>query len=297
MKRYRFAISLLLLSGGAPFVSFAGPGPEIPLWPEGVPDEASLDLPAESSADKDNDGIVRVSHVSEPKIRFFPAPEDANTGAAVVVCPGGGYSILAISHEGTQVCEWLNSIGVNAVLLKYRIPRREGLEKHQAPLQDAQRALSLTRKNAANWKIDSKRIGILGFSAGGHLSAVALTNADRPRTYPAKPEIDSFSCRPDFAVLVYPAYLQSEEDPNALAPEIRVTKETSPTFLVVAHGDQKWVESSVVFYLAMKRAGASAELHVHGKGGHGFGMKPIDEEVGNWPRLAEKWMRETGILD
>lgn len=296
MKKNLLAIFPALLCLGASFVSFAEPGPEIPLWPEGVPDEADLQLPAESSADKNNDGIVRVSDVSHPTIRFFPAPEEKNTGVTVMVCPGGGYSILAISHEGTQVCEWLNSIGVNAVLLKYRVPRRAGLEKHHAPLQDAQRALSLARKNAKEWKINPDQIGILGFSAGGHLSAATLTNADQPRTYPTKPEIDEFSCQPNFAILVYPAYLQSEDDPNRLPPEIRVTKDTPPVFLVAAHGDKAWAESSVILYLAMKRAGASAELHLFAKGGHGFGMKPIEEEVGNWPALAEKWMREMEIL-
>ena len=295
MKKAPFTVlPVFFLLGG--LAALAEPGPEIPLWPEGVPGEADLELPAESSADKNNDGIMRVSNVSEPTIRFYPAPEEKNTGATVVVCPGGGYSILAISHEGTQVYEWLNSIGVNAVLLKYRVPRRENLEKHHAPLQDSQRALSLVRKNSKDWKIDPDRIGILGFSAGGHLAATTLTNADQPRSYPVKPEIDDHSCQPDFAILVYPAYLQNEEDENALAPEIRVTKDTPPTFLVVAHGDKRFVEGSAVFYLAMKRAGASAELHIYGKGGHGFGMKPIEEEISNWPQMAENWMREMGIL-
>jgi acetyl esterase/lipase len=291
--------SLLLLFVSLLVVSAARSEPldPIPLWTDGVPGEADLKLPEESAEEKNNDGIFRTSNVSQPTITVYPAPTDNNTGAAVVVCPGGGYGILAISHEGTDVCTWLNSIGVNAVLLKYRVPRREGLDKHHAPLQDAQRAVSLVRKRAAEWKIDPDRIGILGFSAGGHLSATALTNADAERTYPTDPEIDSVSCQPNFGILVYPAYLQSEKDSNQLAPEIKVTKDTPPTFLVVAHGDKTFVQGSAVFYLAARRADASSELHIYGKGGHGFGMKKIEDEIVKWPDLAGNWMRAMGFLE
>lgn len=291
------SITLLFVSLSVLSAAIAGPNEPIPLWTDGVPGEATLDLPAETNVEKNNDGIFRTSNVSQPAITVYPAPKDKNTGAAVVVCPGGGYGILAISHEGSDVCEWLNSIGVTAVLLKYRVPRREGLAKHHAPLQDAQRAVSLVRKNAVEWKIDPDRIGILGFSAGGHLAATALTNADQDRTYPTDPEIDSISCQPNFAILVYPAYLTAEgDDPNQLAPEIKVTKDTPPTFLVVAHGDRRFVEGSALFYLAARRANASSELHIYGKGGHGFGMKPIEEEIVKWPGMAGNWMRAMGLL-
>ncbi len=274
----------------------AGPMKEMPLWPEGVPGEADLKLAPESQEDRENDGIWRVSNVSQPTITFYPAPSDKNTGATVVVCPGGGYSILAISHEGTQVCEWLNSIGVNAALLKYRVPRRDGLAKHHAPLQDAQRALSLVRANAAAWKLDPDRVGILGFSAGGHLATMALTSGQTPRTYPENPGIDGQSCQPNFAILVYPAYLQDEADPLRLAPEIHIDKDTPPVFMVIAHGDKRFVQGNALLYLEMARAGASAELHVFAKGGHGFGMKKIEEEIAQWPRLAGDWMKTMGFL-
>lgn len=268
----------------------------IPLWPEGVPGEANLKLPAETREEKNKDGIWRVGNVSTPTLQVYPAPADNNTGAAVLVCPGGGYGILAITHEGEQVCEWLNSIGVTGVLVKYRVPRREGLDKHHAPLQDVQRALSLVRGRAAEWKIDPKKIGVLGFSAGGHLATMALTAYNEPRTYPAKEEIDGVSCRPDFGILIYPAYLKSEADPNALSPEIKVTKDTPPVFMTIAHGDKTFVEGNALLYLALQRAGVSAELHIFAKGGHGFGMKKINEEVEKWPVFAGNWMRAMGIL-
>jgi len=290
-------VYLLVVSPLAAEPLAAEPLEPIPLWPEGVPGEADLELPEEKTEEKNNDGIFRTSNVSNPTITVYPAPEDKANGAAVVVCPGGGYSILAITHDGSDVCKWLNSIGVTAVLLKYRVPRRKDLEKHHAALQDAQRAVSLVRKNAGEWKIDPDRIGILGFSAGGHLSATALTNADQERSYPADEKIDSVSCQPNFGILVYPAYLKNEEDPNQLAPEIRVTEKTPPTFLVVAHDDKRFVEGSALFCLAARRANVDSELHIFAKGGHGFGMKEIDEEVVKWPEMAGNWMRTMGFLE
>lgn len=268
----------------------------VPLWPEGVPGEADLKLPAETREEKNQDGIWRVGNVAAPTLQVYPAPADNNSGAAVVVCPGGGYNILAITHEGEQVCEWLNAIGVTGILLKYRVPRREGLEKHHAPLQDVQRAISLTRGKAAEWKIDPNKIGVLGFSAGGHLATMALTAHGAPRTYPARPEIDGVSCRPDFGILIYPAYLKSETDPNALSPEIEVTPDTPPVFMTIAHGDKAFVEGNALLYLALQRAGVPTELHIFAKGGHGFGMKRIGEEVEKWPQFAGNWLRAMGFL-
>ena len=176
-------IAILLLST----VTFACAEPlePIDLWPKGaVPGEDAVKLPPETAEDKNNDGIIRISNVSVPTIQFYPAPAAQNTGAMVVVAPGGGYGILASKHEGTDVCAFLNSIGVNAALLKYRVPRREGLEKHHAPLQDAQRAISLARSKAEDWKFDPERVGILGFSAGGHLAAMTMTSQEK-RSFPA----------------------------------------------------------------------------------------------------------------
>ena len=273
----------------------ADPGAQIPLWHGAVPGEEGQTIGEEKVEDKNNDGITRTSNVSKPTITFYPAPADKNTGAVVVVAPGGGYGILASKHEGSDVCTWLNGIGVNAVLLKYRVPRRKNLEKHHAPLQDAQRAVSLVRSKAAEWKIDPKRVGFLGFSAGGHLTAMVLTS-DGSVSYP-KEDVDKHSPIPNFGVLVYPAYLKNEKDPNALVPEVKVTKSTPPSFVVVAHGDKRFVEGSALYYLAMQRAGGECELHIYGKGGHGFGMKDIPQRVGGWPGRAAGWMKEMGFLE
>tara|TARA_R110000850_G_scaffold242756_7_gene367574 strand:+ start:1203 stop:2078 length:876 start_codon:yes stop_codon:yes gene_type:complete len=264
-----------------------------PLWPEGVPGEQNLELPAESVIIKGEHQIEIMSNVSEPTLTWYPA-ENGN-GTSVIVCPGGAYNILAYSHEGKDVCNWLNSIGISAGLLKYRVPRRDDLAKHHAPLQDVHRAIGIIRSNAEQWSIDPERVGIMGFSAGGHLSSMALTS-DGTRTYPAAPELDALSCIPNFAMLVYPAYQQNESDPDKLAPEITVTSTTPPAFLVVAHGDKKWTEGSARFYIEMKRKDRSCELHIFAKGGHGFGYDKTEEEIKQWPILAEKWMAAMQLL-
>lgn len=236
--------------------------------------------------------FARLTDVSHPTLSIYrPAPAGA-TGTAIVVCPGGAYQILAIEHEGTEVAAWLNSIGVTAIVLKYRVPARKDQPRYLAPLQDAQRAVSLVRAQAAQWKLDPQRIGILGFSAGGHLAAAAATNFDR-RQYPAVDEVDRTSCRPDFAVLVYPAYLVEEE---RLAPEIRVTPQTPPVFFAHAADDRISPENSIRMFLALKQVGVPAELHVFASGGHGFGLRPSAHTSAGWPRLCEAWMRSRGLL-
>ena len=267
----------------------------LPLWTGEVPGEQDQKVGEEKVEDRNNDGITRTSNVSKPTITLYPAPEEKATGAAVIVAPGGGYGILASKHEGIDVCTWLNEIGVTAVLLKYRVPRRKNLEKHHAPMQDAQRAVSLVRSKASEWKIDPKRIGLLGFSAGGHLTATVLTS-DGSVSFP-KEEIDKHSPIPDFGLLIYPAYLKSEEDPNKLVPEVSVDKNTPPSFVVIAHGDSRFVEGAALYYLAMHRAKRECELHIYGKGGHGYGMKKIQQRVGEWTTQAGGWMKEMGYLD
>ncbi len=236
--------------------------------------------------------VKRLTDVTQPTITVYRPSDEKNTGAAVLICPGGGYHILAMDLEGTEVAEWLNSIGVTAIVLKYRVPRRKDRPKHEAPLQDAQRAMSLVRANAAKWGIDPNRIGILGFSAGGHLSATTSTNFDR-RQYDAIDDVDQVSCRPDFAVLVYPAYLLEGEK---FAPEIRVSPQTPPTFFVHAGDDRISSENSARMYLALKQAGVPAELHIFSRGGHGFGLRPTENACTGWPRLCEQWMKAQGLL-
>ena len=266
----------------------------LPLWSGEAPGEKDQQVGEEKVEDRNNDGITRTSNVSKPTITLYPAPADKATGTAVIVAPGGGYGILASKHEGTDVCTWLNEIGVTAVLLKYRVPRRKNLEKHHAPMQDAQRAVSLVRSKAAEWKINPKRIGLLGFSAGGHLTATVLTS-NGSISFP-KEEVDQHSPIPDFGLLIYPAYLKSAKDPNTLVPEVGVDKNTPPSFVVIAHGDSRFVEGAALYYLAMQRAKRQCELHIYGKGGHGYGMKEIPERVGKWTTQAGGWMKEMGLL-
>ncbi len=267
----------------------------LPLWSGEVPGEKDQKVGKEKAEDKNKDGIIRISNVSKPTITVYQAPADKANGAAIIVAPGGGYGILASSHEGTDVCEWLNDLGVTAILLKYRVPRRANLAKHHAPMQDAQRAVSMVRSKAADWKIDPKRIGLLGFSAGGHLTATVLTS-DGSVSFP-KEDIDQHSPIPDFGLLIYPAYLKSEKDPNELVPEVSVDSKTPPSFVVIAHGDSRFVEGAALYYLAMHRAKRQCELHIYGKGGHGYGMKDIPERVGEWTVQAGGWMKEMGLLE
>jgi acetyl esterase/lipase len=209
------------------------------------------------------------------------------------VFPGGAYRILAFDLEGTEVCSWLNSIGLNAALLKYRVPEPPGVSRYAAPLQDAQRAVGLVRSHAAAWHIDPKRIGVLGFSAGGHLAAL-LSNDYQTRSYSLFDDADRASCRPDFVILIYPAYL-TQEDRTSVAPELKLSSQTPPTFLVQTEDDPVHVENSLVYYRALKEAKVPAEMHLFSSGGHGYGLRPSPEAVSGWPALAEAWLRARGL--
>lgn len=269
------------------------PGKPVPLW-EGLAPGEQGDVP-EEVATPGNDGVTRISNVSVPTMTVYHAEKGKRTGAAVLVCPGGGYNILAYNHEGSLVCEWLNGIGVTAVLLKYRVPRREGRPNHEAPLQDAQRALGMIRSRAAEWGVDPKRIGVLGFSAGGHLAAMALSNPER--SYAKKSNHDEVSCRPDFGILIYPAYLLDGDDPDKLAPELRFNAESQPVFISVST-DDKWASSSARLYLELQRMKVPVEMHSFAKGGHGYGItKARGTPPGTWPELAAAWMKTVGVVE
>jgi acetyl esterase/lipase len=270
----------------------------VALWPDGAPNEPSevapeALIPAEAGSERP---VPRLSNVTNPRIEVFH-PEGGNpSGAAVIVAPGGGYHILAIDHEGRQVVRWLNEMGVTAVLLTYRVPRRDGREKHAAALEDARRTVSLVRYHAPDWGLRSDRIGFLGFSAAGHL-ALAVGAEAGPKTYASVDEADAMDSRPDFILPVYPAYLVEEGDGGMLPAEIRVDSLTPPTFLVHAHDDPHSAIGSARVYIALREAGVPAELHVYTKGGHGFGMWPSEHPVSSWPRRAEEWMRSMGFLE
>lgn len=269
------------------------------IWPGKAPGETGDVGQEKAERGAGSRPVTRISNVTEPTVTLYKPPKDKDTGAAVVICPGGGYNILAWDLEGQEVAEWLNSCGVTGVLLKYRVPRRKDRPKHEAPLQDAQRAVSFTRAHADEWGIDPARIGILGFSAGGHLSATTATNSDR-RAYEPVDKNDEASCRPDFVVLVYPAYLTGEKGADTygktLAPEIRVTKNTPPMFLAHAYDDPYTPADTARLFIALKEAGVPAELHVYNSGGHGFGLRQSDNPVSTWTDRCEDWMRIRGLL-
>ena len=291
MKRLLPALLSVLLVGPPSARAAAEP---IPLWPGIAPGEKG-DIGAETDQPQKPDGVTRLTNVTKPTITIFPAPADKATGTAVIVCPGGGYSILAYDKEGSEICEWLNSIGVTGVLLKYRVPKRAGLEKHAPMLQDAQRALGLVRHRAKEFGINPERLGIMGFSAGGHLSAAA-SNAFAERTYPPIDDADKVSCRPDFTLLLYPAYLTVKEEGDKLAPEMQVTKDTPPTFLAMTQDDGVRVECALFYFLALKNAKVPAEMHLYPTGGHGYGLRPSEHLVSTWPARAADWMKSRGLL-
>jgi len=269
------------------------------LWPGAAPG-AATNLPAEADTNTPKDPliagrpIVRLGNVSTPTLTIFP-PKVKNTGAAVVVFPGGGYRILAMDLEGTEVCDWLNEAGITCVLLKYRVPDSGPYPKSPAALQDAQRAMGLVRQHAAEWKIDPNRVGVLGFSAGGHLVAAISTHFDQ-RLYDPIDAADKLSCRPDFAVVIYPGYLALADKNFAANPEINPTANTPPTFIVQAEDDPVHVENSTVYFLALKNAKVPAELHIYSEGGHGYGLRQTELPVTKWPEGVETWLRTIKVL-
>jgi acetyl esterase/lipase len=273
--------------------------PTLNIWPGAAPGEQPNQPPevdTTTPADQLIAGrsLIRLGNVSVPTITLY-APKGTNTGAAVVVFPGGGYHILAIDLEGTEVCDWFNSIGVNCILLKYRVPDSGPYPKSDAALQDAQRALGIVRQHAEEWHIDPHRIGILGFSAGGHLAAALSTHFDK-RLYPPIDAADQLSCRPDFAFIIYPGYIALEEHNMEPNPDIQPTAQTPPTFLVQAEDDPFHVENAVTYFMELKKAGVPAELHIYAQGGHGYGLRPTALPVTTWPKSAEVWLHTIGIL-
>jgi len=247
-----------------------------------------------------------VSHVSQPTMTVFP-PKGANTGVAVVVFPGGGHKILAIDLEGTEACEWLASRGITGVLLKYRVPdsgphwdpqlKRHVFPKSPLALEDAQRTVSLVRLHAAEWHIDPEKIGVLGFSAGGHLVADVSTHSGQ-RAYPAIDAADKVSSRPDFAVALYPGHLWIDSTKFELNPDIatHIDDQTPPTFLLQNENDHTDdVNDSLVYYIALKNAGVPVEMHLYAQGGHGFGLRHTKLPATDWPQLVETWLGTIGM--
>jgi acetyl esterase/lipase len=283
---------------------------QIPIWPGAIPNAQPVDGQEFVKTTGKNSLVagrpwLSVQNVSLPTMTIY-SPKENNTGAAVVVFPGGGYQILAIDLEGSDVCDWLTSKGITCVLLKYRVPGsgpywNKKCDCHVNPkpemaLQDAQRTMGLLRLHAAQWHIDPHKIGVLGFSAGGHLVAAISTHFSQ-RTYPEIDAADKQSCRPDFAVALYPGHLWIDEEKFELNPDIVVTDKTPPTFLVQAEDDPvDNINHSLVYYLALKNAGVPVEIHSYPHGGHAFGLRPTRFPITHWPALVETWLGSIGMI-
>lgn len=263
----RGVVTLLMMS----VMVSAGPV-ELPIWDGNMPGIGAAE--EEMISPNRSGDTIRLTNVSVPTLRFYPATAGDQPAPVVIVCPGGGYNILAYDKEGTEIAEWLNSIGVSAAVLKYRVPKnREGA------LADAQRSVRMVRENAKEWNIDPERVGMLGFSAGGHLTASCSNAHDRP----------------NFSVLVYPAYL-FKEGGIELAEDIRIDAHTPPAFVVQTLDDTRHYRSALAYANALQENGTEVELHLFAKGGHGYGLRPSERPVSKWPGLLESWMRELGFI-
>ena len=282
---------------------------QVQIWPGAVPDAQPVPGPEMTEMDSDflvaGRHVVGVLNVTQPTMTVY-SPTGKNTGVAVVVFPGGGFEGLAIDLEGTEVCDWLTSEGITCVLLKYRVPslpydwhckcRPNNLAISKLSLEDAQRTMGLVRFHAAGWRIDPHKIGVLGFSAGGYLVAEVSTAFQR-RLYAPRDEADKESCRPDFAVAVYPGHLWAGGNSYGLNTNVPVTRETPPTFLVQAEDDNiDGVNQSLAYYIALKKAGVPAEIHLYAHGGHAFGLRPTKMPITRWPQLVETWLRTIGVI-
>jgi acetyl esterase/lipase len=331
MKPWILVLSVVFTVGGLSAQKAAWqPSPghtEIAIWPGAAPDAQPVAGPefAETSGKDFLPGgrpAVGISNVTRPTMTVYP-PTGKNTGAAVVVFPGGGYQVLAIDLEGSEVCDWLAPKGITCVLLKYRVtdvgpyPKSGPYPESPMALEDAQRTVGLVRFHAAEWHIDPHKIGVLGFSAGGHMVAAMSTHFEK-RLYPAVDAADKESCRPDFAVAIYPGHLSlpaaewdakqgmkkfvlhppANSDRNlGLNPDLSITSQTPPTFLLQAEDDHvDSADDSLAYYIALKKAGVPVEMHLYAQGGHAFGLRPTQFPITRWPQLMETWLGTIGMI-
>jgi acetyl esterase/lipase len=299
MIRRALVLVLLCLGSTLPALPAEEPALVLPLWPEKPPGDTA-ELPPEADTTKPTDQLIagrrvaRIGNVSTPTLALYRPAAEQDTGTAVLICPGGGHHILAYDLEGTEVAEWLNSLGITGVVLKYRVPARDPDRRWRAAVQDAQRAMSLVRGHADPWGIDRARIGILGFSAGGETAALTALFGDQ-RQYEPIDETDRVSPRPDFAVLVYPGALV-EKNNLALRPHVAVREGAPPMFFAHAQDDPVHPSNSLLLALALKQAGVPAEVHLYARGGHGFGLRPTEAPCTHWPQRCAEWMRSEGWL-
>lgn len=289
MKNYplsRIIATILCIVFGAPaWAEEPVPTATVPLWPKDKMPGNSSQGP-EKAMPARGDSVIRLTDINLPTITVFKAPKADKPTPAVIICPGGGYSILAFNKEGTEVAAWLNTIGITGIVLKYRVPNnRDGA------FQDIQRAMRLVRHRAADWNISTQHIGVMGFSAGGHLTARLSTNADQS-TYPNLDDADKEKLRPDFAILVYPAYLN--EGSGKISPALPVNDKTPPTFIVHAEDDKSFIAGSKVYHAALQQAKVSNDFFHCATGGHGHGLRS-DHAVGAWPKKCQEWLIKSGI--
>ena len=285
---------LLVLLASAAVSGFASEPTIISVWPATPPNETES-LPPEDDTPQPNDRMVagrnvrRIHNVSVPQLAVYRPKTELNTGAAVIICPGGGHRILAYDLEGIEVAQWLNSFGITGIVLKYRVPFRDETNKSLAAVQDAQRAMSLIRSRSAEFGIDPNKLGIMGFSAGGEVAA-RTTLLHAKLHYDAVDAVDATSCKPDFGILIYPAYLV-DKDKTSLLPELQPTKETPPIFMVHAWDDGVTPLSSILLAAELKRAAVPCELHLFSKGGHGYGLRHVDGvPVTDWTTNCQAWL-------
>lgn len=291
MRKLAVLLSLCLVS------PLLAQQPTMLLWPNGNPEPSKVTGP-EMDPTTDANRIVsgkvtvRVTNVSKPSLTVYAPPADRNTGAAALVFPGGAYIRLAYNIEGTEVCEWLNSIGMTCVLVKYRVPEEGHYPENIEDLEDAQQAMRITRAHAAEWHIDPNRIGVIGFSAGAHLAVVLSTHPDfQGKTVP----VSTINARPDFQMVIYPGWLNGGD--GKVNAAVTPTAQIPPTFLLQAENDYTaHVENALVYFQALKDAKIPAELHVFTEGGHGFGLRPTDLPISHWPQLAETWLHTIHVL-
>jgi acetyl esterase/lipase len=287
MLRARLLILFFTAVTASAEVPVPGEAMTIDVWPEGkMPGKGAS--AAEGEVPAKGDGFHRVTNVSRPTLTWFPAKTEGDTAPApaMIVCPGGGYSYVVVDKEGSEIAAWLNAAGVSALVLKYRVPHnREGA------LQDVQRALSLARARAGEWKIDPKRLGVIGFSAGGNLAAKASTQFDE-RAYVAIDDVDQQSCRPDFAVLVYPAYL--DDKAGQVSPDLNLKAKIPPTLIVHTEDDKPFVPGSKRYHAALEEAKVTHEFLLYPTGGHGYALH-CTKDARVWPEAALAWLRKVGM--
>ncbi|MDP1797455.1 MAG: alpha/beta hydrolase [Planctomycetaceae bacterium] len=291
---------LLSLVTACSSTAFATEPLTLNIWP-GQPPGETKELPPEADQTKPEDKfiagrrIIKLGNVSTPQLAVYRPSPEKDTGAAVVICPGGGHHILAYDLEGTEVATWLSEIGITGIVLKYRVPFRDPEKRSRAAVQDGQRAMSLVRSKAAEWKLDPQRLGMLGFSAGGQVAGMVSILNDQ-RQYESVDDVDQISCRPDFAVLIYPGGFDEKGQPR-LKDEVKISKDAPPMFFVHAFDDNVTVLNSLLFAAELKKVGVSAEVHVFATGGHGYGLRHVDgQPVTDWPKSCTTWMKTMHII-